>query len=458
MKQEAILIFDIGKTNKKALLFDKSFNILSEIEIHFNEIADDDGYPCDDIGRIENWIDEIIQKHINNKVYRIKALNFATYGATLMHIDKNGRRITPLYNYLKPIPGSVIDTLCRSYGGPDEFGRKTGSEVLGMLNSGIQIYWLKQCKNDIYSGIEHTLHFPQYLSYILTGEIGSEYTSIGCHTALWDFDKMEYHEWLAGEGIVLPHPAPVNKVFPAIKNPEINVGIGIHDSSASLVPFLEYSKENFILVSTGTWCVCMNPFNYTPLTIEQLEKGCLCHISIKEKPVKSSRFYLGHIHDVNTKMLVKHYKVNTDEYRKLNPSESVIKKLHKKFNAKRIFFKDGIPEEYVDDKINLSLFNDFEEAYNQLIIDLVQFTGQAIRLILNNDSGIKFIYLTGGFSRNTIFTKVLAAAFKDLKVYTSDIYNATSLGAALVIKEQFTGESRAGFDLNIEEVKPFTYI
>ncbi|NJN34987.1 MAG: hypothetical protein HC817_12755 [Saprospiraceae bacterium] len=33
------------------------------------------------------------------------------------------------------------------------------------------------------------MHLPHYFSYLLTGEKASEYTSIGCHTMLWDFEK-----------------------------------------------------------------------------------------------------------------------------------------------------------------------------------------------------------------------------------------------------------------------------
>ena len=57
---------------------------------------------------------------------------------------------------------------------------------------------------------------------------------------MWNFDKMEYHNWLADEGIVLPDPVPVttltNETF---TGKSIPVGVGIHDSSASLAPFLE---------------------------------------------------------------------------------------------------------------------------------------------------------------------------------------------------------------------------
>jgi predicted NBD/HSP70 family sugar kinase len=45
-KTNAILIFDIGKTNKKVLLFDQNLKILVEEETRFPEITDDDGFPA----------------------------------------------------------------------------------------------------------------------------------------------------------------------------------------------------------------------------------------------------------------------------------------------------------------------------------------------------------------------------------------------------------------------------
>ena len=44
MKEKVIAIFDIGKTNKKILLFDYDLNIISEFEEKFAEITDDDGF------------------------------------------------------------------------------------------------------------------------------------------------------------------------------------------------------------------------------------------------------------------------------------------------------------------------------------------------------------------------------------------------------------------------------
>jgi sugar (pentulose or hexulose) kinase len=102
--KETIAIFDIGKTNKKVLLFDKDLNMVYQKEQKFPEIKDEDNFPCDDIHLIEQWIKNTLAELSANPDYTIKAVNFSTYGATLMYIDENGTPLTPLYNYLKPLP------------------------------------------------------------------------------------------------------------------------------------------------------------------------------------------------------------------------------------------------------------------------------------------------------------------------------------------------------------------
>ena len=62
MKEPVIAIFDIGKTNKKLLLFNTDLKVVSETEQRFAEIKDDDGFECDDIDLIENWIKESVIK------------------------------------------------------------------------------------------------------------------------------------------------------------------------------------------------------------------------------------------------------------------------------------------------------------------------------------------------------------------------------------------------------------
>ncbi|HEX3009778.1 MAG TPA: FGGY family carbohydrate kinase [Bacteroidales bacterium] len=193
---DVIAIFDIGKTNKKVLLFDKDLRLVFQEEQCFPEIKDDDDFPCDDIEKIEKWIMKSMEEIIAGGSYNIKAVNFSTYGASVVYLDEKGKRITPVYNYLKPMPPSVLEGFYESWGGIEEFSRRTASPPSGMLNSGLQILWLKKNKPSVFSKVKSIAHFPQYLSYLFTGKLVAEYTYIGCHTSLWDFDRMDYHPCL----------------------------------------------------------------------------------------------------------------------------------------------------------------------------------------------------------------------------------------------------------------------
>jgi len=454
-KTDIILIFDIGKTNKKVLLFNRHLKIIKEEEVQFPEITDDDGFPCDDIVSIEKWIDKTLERFVNDRAYNIVAVNFTTYGATLGFLDQNGKRITPVYNYLKPMPEGTLEPLYSRYEGISEFSRRTASPALGFLNSGLQILWLKKLKPGVFNKVNNILHLPQYLSYRHTGKIVSEHTSIGCHTAMWDFDRMEYHQWLRDEGIVLPAPIATDTVYETkISGRNVKTGIGIHDSSASLVPYLKGSKDEFILLSTGTWCINMNPFNYAPLTSYQLENDSLCYMSVNQKPVKSSRVFLGHIHDVNSERLCQLFKVDNNYYKNIKPDKELINKLHRENNPDAEFFRNRVPVDYVDTKINSGRFSNFTEAYHRLMIDLTRLVVESINLIVAENDKTSSVYISGGFARNELFTGLLADKFRDKKVYTSKIDNATSLGAALVVSKQLGLKSEPELDLDLKEIRP----
>ncbi|HNW57241.1 MAG TPA: FGGY family carbohydrate kinase [Bacteroidales bacterium] len=435
MKQTVIAIFDIGKTNKKIILFNEDFKIVSENEQKFAEIMDDDGFECDDIELIERWIKESIIGLVHSDIYDLKAVNFTTYGATLVYLDENGKRLTPVYNYLRPVDEKIPENLYKRHGGRDEFCRRTASPALGMLNSGIQPLWLKSVKPEIFCRIKHILHFPQYLSYTLTGKIYSEHTSLGCHTALWDFDNMNYHPWVKMNGLNLPDPVPVNTVNEVeIEGKKIKIGIGIHDSSSSLAPYFTSSDGKFLLLSTGTWCINMNPFNSEKLTAEQLDKDCLCYLSITRQPVKSSRLFLGHLHEMAVIKIAEHFNKQEDYFKKVKADKQLSSSLKVKFENKKVFFKETPYDRELKDYIDLYAFATYEEAYHQLMNELCDLTIEAVNLVLPENDDTSNIYITGGFSKNGIFINLINDAYPSKHVYTSEIANASALGAAIVIE------------------------
>jgi len=450
MSKEVVLIFDIGKTNKKILLFDRELKILHEEEIIFDEIPDDDGFEGDDIVKLESWMLEGCRKFLKDDQYTVKGINFTTYGASLMYLDSGGSRLTPVYNYLKPMPEGIAEPIFEEYGGEAEFCRITASPALGMLNSGLQALWIKKEKPEIFEKVKTILHFPQYLSYLLTGASCSEHTSIGCHTSLWDFDNKKYHPWTSMLGETLPQPVSVETTFPSkVFDKTVPVATGIHDSSASLVPYFMNSEEEFILVSTGTWCISMNPFNDEPLTSEQLKKDCLAYMSIQKKPVKSSRLFMGHIHDVNVKRLSELYGAGDSDYKKVSLDKGLLSSLQNKQEG-RVFFRDGVPAEYVDESVDKETFASFAEAYHRLMIDIADLTAESIGLILPEKDNARNIYISGGFSKNPIFLNLIAGHFPDKNVYTSEVANATSQGAALVLWKGIDPDFSPKIDLGLK--------
>jgi sugar (pentulose or hexulose) kinase len=424
-------IFDIGKTNKKLLIFNEKMEVVLEQEKEFNETVDDDGFPCDDLDLIEKWILQKVEEFTRSDEYDLKSINFATYGASVVYLDKDGKRITPLYNYLKKMPAEIPEMVYSEWGGMDEFCRKTASPPSGMLNAALQIKWIKESKPKLFSKIRYVLNFPQYLSYLLTGKIVADYTYLGCHTAMWDFDNMQYHPWLAKEGIELPEPVSSSTCYPVnINGKTVQVGVGIHDSSASLVPYFKKSNDPFILFSTGTWMVIMNPFNNESLTSNELKNDILCYLSTDRKQVKSALLFLGHLHNVNLTRITEYFKAATDEYKKVQPDSDLLRT----FEGKEGFFSNGIPNDYIDYDIDLNQFGSFSEAYQRLVYDFTRLTFEGFKRIIPATDNIKTVYVSGGFNRNPIFIYLLNQWLPHKEVKASEVKNATAMGAAMVIK------------------------
>jgi sugar (pentulose or hexulose) kinase len=435
MSIPVIAIFDAGKTNKKLFLFDEQYKIVFERSARFTETVDEDGDACENLESLRLSVFDSMHEIFRQKEFDLRAVNFSTYGASFVCIDDEGRAVCPLYNYLKPYPEDLKKKFYDTYGGEDTFSFQTASPVLGNLNSGMQLYRLKYQKPDIFHKIKYALHLPQYLSYLISGKVYSDITSIGCHTNLWDFQKNEYHAWVYQEGISekLAPIVPSDQVVPAsFPGNSYGVGTGLHDSSASLIPYLVSFHEPFVLISTGTWCISLNPFNHTPLTAEELKNDCLCYLQYQGKPVKASRLFSGYEHDQQVKRIASHFNQNVSRYRSVAFNAEIMAKLQKK-NENRGERNTGIvPGESLFAKRELSDFLTDEEAYHQLIYDLVTQQYASTQFVLKGTK-VKRIFVDGGFSKNAVFMNLLASFFPEMEVFAASMAQATAMGTALAI-------------------------
>ncbi len=430
-------VFDIGKTNKKFFLFDENLREVHNAYTRLDAIPDEDGFPSEPILPLREWMLETFREALNSEKFEIKKLNFSGHGASFVHTDENGEPVTPLYDYLKPFPGELLEKFYGENGGKMAFCQQTSSPPLAMLNSGLQIYFLKYAKPEFFKKVSHCLHLPQFLSLIFTGKMVSDYTSIGCHTGLWDFGKMDYHDWVKNEGIeaLLPPILPGNSLLKT--KPELGsipCGIGVHDSSGALLPYLKQEKEPFALLSTGTWAISINPFNKTSLSESELTKDCLQFLSISGQPIKISRLFIGEEHKYQVDEMYAHWELPLGTYKKLQFDESLYQKVSGRA-TKRIGFQYLKPADYgleKADSSDWSSFSEFTEAYYTFLHELTDIQVASLRLVLDG-APVSRLFVDGGFNANSIFLEMLRKKLPGMEIIPSDFPNGSALGAAMLV-------------------------
>jgi sugar (pentulose or hexulose) kinase len=368
-------IFDVGKTNKKLLLFNEDYQVVEQTSARLPETTDEDGFPCEDAGRLTDWVKDSLAALLMR--HAVTAVNFSAYGASFVYAGESGQPILPLYNYLRPFPTKLQQAFDRRYGG--RVNVETASPRLGSLNSGMQLYRLRHERPEEFNKIRYALHLPNFLSTVFGGKPCTEITSVGCHSLLWDFRHNDYHAWVKNEGLAdkfAPFRRATETTCVKFMGKNLLLGTGLHDSSAALVPYLLRFTDPFILLSTGTWNIGLNPFNRRPLTSEQLDSDCLNYLSYSGGPVMASRLHAGPLHEAALKLR---------------------------------------PEEY-----------------NAALDRIADAQARAISLI---DNEVPSLFVDGGFSGNDFFMRKLAQRHPDKIVSAALVGQATALGAALVIHD-----------------------
>jgi sugar (pentulose or hexulose) kinase len=147
--------------------------------------------------------------------------------------------------------------------------------------------------------------------------------------------------------------------------------------------------------------------------------------------VKASRLFAGNDHEVQTKRMATHFNMRQNDYKTITPKPETIAKLRSAPTSGHSFISSS---GFRAEEINLSAFSSYEEAYHQLMIDIVARQKISTELVLK-DSSVRKIFVDGGFSKNSLFMHLLAEAFPHCDVYGATIAQATALGAALAIHD-----------------------
>jgi len=436
-----IAVIDAGKTNKKVSVYSRGLKLIHKESTQIGELKIG-GMLCDDIPAMNEWVLLALKRFASG--YEVKVISATTFGATVVHLDRNGDFALPVISYMNPVDAVTENRFYGRFGSKADLYMKTGTPSFGCsLNVAKQLFWLKEKRKKEYGSIESTLFLPQYVGFFLTGKKSVELTSIGCHTYLYDFRKKGWSTVAAGMGAVGKIPAEISKPWDTLGtiSPQVcrrtglegdcRVTVGIHDSNASLLPYLMWDRGEFILASTGTWGVFMYPGAKYELNRESLRRDVLYYIDPFGRPVKASRFACGVEHDHYSKLISKRF---GRDPRKVALNTRVLREILESndcFVVPALMPNTG---QFPDSKPGIigsrKFFKNIETAYHVLCLSLAVQSYFAINEILGGKKKIP-IFIEGGFANNSIYAGCLSALFAGNRVMSTELKEATSLGAAI---------------------------
>lgn len=469
----AIAVLDIGKTNKKIVIYDDELNQIDSIYKSIPTIPFE-GLDVEDAEGIENWFYDNLKKMSSR--YDIRCLSISAHGATCACVDSEGKLSLPVVAYTNEVPEELHNEFYKEMGSSDALQVETGTaQVKPLINLAKLIYFLKKRFPSEYEKTDKVLMYAQYFAYRLTGLASADYTYTGCHTYLWDFKKWTWSSVAQKLGLLPKLPERVQnpgdvlgKISPSIAertglNQEAVVTVGLHDSNSSLIPYLIKGEKDFILNSTGTWCVVMHPSKEYSFTEAELGKTVFYNISARQELVKTAIFMGGL--EFETYMTILQKLNKTDDFPDFN-KDIVLSAILK--NSDFIVpgvvkgagqFPDSEPGVYEGDKFySLSdiqngtvpeFFTNFVYAHAVLNLSMAMQTAVALERVSISE-GFP-VYIEGGFRKNEVYKRIIADLYPGSPVFTTSIKEASSYGAAISGKAALE-------NVKLEELSDFVQI
>ncbi|MDR1904776.1 MAG: carbohydrate kinase [Treponema sp.] len=480
MMEYAIAVIDIGMTNKKVAVYDDALKQAAARYRNFPpKMAG--GIETHDLEAMEAWFTEELAAAA--RAYPIKAIAVTTHGATFVAVGKDGKPSAPCVYYTHEPGDDFHDRFYAAFGAPEELQARTGTPYLkAMINTGKGIFFAKERYPEEFKNTVHILTYPQYWGFRFTGRTGAEGTYMGCHSYLWDQVEGRLSTVTEGLGVASLMAGELKNSWDVLGTvtgefaektglgKDVIVTMGIHDSNSSLLPhFAKKGETGFVLNSTGTWCVIMNPVKQYGFAPEELGKVVFFNISAFRKPVKTAIFLGGWEFEAWSKILMDRHKredvPSYDEglYRALLGEKKAF--LLPELTAgtgqfprsKPRVAEDGRDYHFADiaaGRVLPPCFEQYERGIALLRISLVMQTLTGLeRTVLAPGAEV---YIEGGFRKDRAYNVLLSAALRDNRMFLTDIAEATAYGAAMTAKMALTGKSLGDlardFEIDYQEV------
>ena len=256
-----IAVLDIGKTNIKFAVFGAAGDVKFEHQIP-NVVLPGPPYPHVDVEKIWAFLGASLREA--SKSLDIHTLVPTTHGATGAVMTGDGL-VLPIMDY----EFAGLQAIAEPYGKlRDEFNKTFSPDMSFGLNWGRQLAWQKWHNGAAFEKATAIVAYPQYWVWRLTGKFANDLCSLGCHTDLWlplENRPSGLAEALGVAALLSPIEPPwqnMGNIQPKVADAfglkyDIKVLCGIHDSNASLLPYLSENENPLTILSTGTWAVAM---------------------------------------------------------------------------------------------------------------------------------------------------------------------------------------------------------
>ncbi len=447
-----VAVIDIGMTNKKVAVYDERLRMLDSCSRTFDPISLG-GIETHDLAGMEAWFLERLGRFA--ETYPIASIAVATHGATTVCIGRDGMPCAPCVYYTHE-PGDDFQKRFYALAGrPEELQAATGTPRLSaLINPAKGIFFLSERFPEEFARTVTLLNYPQYWGFRLTGKAGAEGTYIGCHSYLWDWEKERYSSVAERLGVSRKMPERVEESWSTLGrikdevaaltglSPDTIVTMGIHDSNASLLPHLAKSAgRDFVLNSTGTWCVLMHPQEKYGFSPEELGKVVFFNRSAFNKPVKTAIFLGGMEYETWSVLVAPQgggEEPDSRDYASVieGASEFILPEVvpgSGQFPGSMPRAVEGGMEYALGDLQKGSPGPRFlaDRRRGLAVLNLSLAIQTLVALDRTGLVGGSRVYTEGGFRKNADYNAILAAALPGNKVYLTDIAEATAAGAAM---------------------------
>lgn len=445
MKTQVVAVLDVGKTNKKVLLYDRAYQVQAETRTAFDP-RECNGLEVEATDELLAWFKDALKTFARD--YDIRAISVSAHGATCALLDAQGALAHPVVSYTCPKGAEVQDEFYAKYGDRKTVLRETASADVGFANIAKMFYYFQTRLPEVWATVEHALFYNTYLGYELTGVMANELTYLGNHNCFWDFEAQTWSRIGKDLGADTLFPEKMLKPWETLGplkpeiaeacglSPDCLVACGLHDSNANFLPYLAQGHDDFILNSTGTWCVAMKRAASRSLTGAEIAANLFFNMDATGWPVLTALFPGGMEYDKFSK-----FSTLSDESTAALMNEVVA--------ARNCFVVPGaLPSAKV-----------FVEAEPKVVdrdarYDLAQLEAGAVPIDamgqryfaalnlglaigsaemmrrLSAAPGCK-VFIEGGFANNLPYCQALAALCPGITIALTNMKEGTSFGAAL---------------------------